>query len=509
MIQKLFFFFLTPFVISSYSQACVWVPVGDSKIECRSPYRQFFFGDSARREIVLNIALKNAQRQLYKILNEQDVLALMTEDDQMYVAGNTQVIDKMIQDAEAVLNMTNQITMTGDKYAMGQSPLSAFEDGTLSPYPSAYMVGFTVPLKHGIKLPFEKLLKKFSETLPNLEVGSGSIFFGAVLVPQVVEYVAKHSPENNFSDMTGRVVYEDTERHTRVYDVSGHQTWEKLRFGDVSIKAFPTVDMRLATRGEQAIKDGGLQPTVSLAWGNSIYRPENVGSWGVSYSLPTSLSRVPFASSTLATSPLYQGSLLGRSIFTGRLTWGVLKLLDMAHVETAKISWNSSENFFMDLENLENGLERFPLDQLIVNIRWGDFKNRRLERSSDNLNPLDIASQTRVGVNFGLGLFSALGSSSSIMSLLSQGFSTAEDVADVVADTAAAQPLTAQDRARLAVAQAENELLEQSLQAVLASRFVDELLLGRNAGQGLTTEEIQGLTILIQEDFNRRISEPQ
>lgn len=497
----LMIFLLSTLGFSSASYACVWVEIGDSKLECRTPYRQFFSGDAVRRKAVLNVAFKNAKRKLHEVLNEKDVLALMTESDLMYKAGNTEAIDDMIQEAEKILDVTNKITVGSDRYIKQQSPLSVFEDGTLSLYPSAYMVGFTVPMKKGVTLPFAKVLAKFKETMPNLEVGGGSIFFGAVLVPQFVEFIAKHSPEGDFSDMDGRMVFEDKERNTRVYDVTLMTKAERLRLNDVAIKAFPTADLRVSIKEGGLRKAGGIQPTVAMAWGDSIYTPDHVGEWGVSYSLPTSISRIPFGSSTIRDSALYQGSLLGKTFFTGRVTWGLLRVLDLAGVETAKVSWNSSDNLAGDIENFKTGIESWPLDQIIVNLRWGDFKNRRIQRASKaTLTANDITHRARVGVNFGLGLVGSISSSSSIMGLLSDGFSEADRNAN-------GPRLTAEDKAKLAVGQAQSRLTAQSIEETLRSNYVEELLSERTEGEGLTDQEIKALAKEIQRKLVEKIED--
>lgn len=406
------------FLQAQVGLACVWVAVGESFLECRSPYREFFGAHPERRRQVLNIAFKNAQRRLHQILNENEILSILAESDDLYKAGNTAAVDRLIAEADKILALTNEITHTGDRFVRRQLGQEFWDPERFDARPSAFLIGVTVPAKRGLQLPFAKALEKWGKSFPHLEVGGGSIFFAAVLVPQIVEYVAEHRPFGDYKGVPGgETVYEDEEYGFRIYDVS-RSGGNRLRLDDINIQAFPTVDIRATTKEEGLPrKESGLQPTLAFAWGQSIYRPEHVGTWGLSYSLPTAISRVPWGQLPLSTTSMYQNSVLGRFLITRYLTWAFLRLLDQAQIDTAKISWNSSQSMPADFSNLADGVKDLPFDQLIINIRWGDLRNRRLVREET---PVESMARARVGINFGLDFFSSLGGTSSSLWALFQ-----------------------------------------------------------------------------------------
>lgn len=466
----------------SLGQACIWLKVSAEKLECRTPYREFYGNEeSENRKKILNIAFTNAKRKLNEILNESDVMSLLLESDELYANESTQALDELVAKADQVLQLTNEITVAGAKYVNSHYPdqaptvpmdyaslksyVDAFEHAAFDIRPSAYLIGVTVPLKKGVPIPLpSKLLKKVSETLPDLELGSGSVFIAVSLVPQIVDFVAIKGQQTP-APKGARALYQNIAEDITIYDMSGSDE-VRLRLTDAGISAFPTTDIRVSKRGMPAIKTGGLKPTFALAWGDSIYRPTDIATWGFSYSLPTALSRVPFLSPALSSNPMFSGTLLGKTLITRQITWAFLKMLDIVGVETAKFSWNSSQNLVQDYNDIKDGVEDFPFDQLVVTVRWDDIKGHSLSREAKALNPIQVVEKARFGVNWSLDLLTALGSADSLWNMIANVLGNSSDEAVV-------ENLTAKQRADTLIKELEAKSYQASLTEVL-TQFKDQ-----------------------------------
>lgn len=485
-LKPIIVFIITSLTLVSASQACTWVKLDPRTLECYTPYREFLRRDSKIRGPILQVSLKAAETRLHQILNESDVMALLVDNESLYKAGNTEAVDKMIARSSALLGLANDISIRGENYVMSHSYWDSFNG--FNTLPSAILIGFTAPFKRGLDLSkFGKVFGSMFKFIPRLrrnstnpasatgdgqadkapafEVGGGSIFVALVIVPQIVEYIAKHDPSGEFIEMNNeaeyQMVYEDEDNKMRIYAVTGSSdVWrfaKNLQNGS-GLHAYPTADIRFSKDAGKATKTTGLQPTLGFAWGDSIHTDEDVGAWGISYSLPTSLARV-------SSEAFRQATFLGAKwLGTHHLTLGLLRGADKASIDTLKVSFNSNDDFMTDASELESGLnlKTFPFDQVIATVRWSDIGKRRTQGTQPTT-PGELM-QARFGFNFDFG--TTFGSALRLFDT-----PVLELISDAAGDTLSADPGANRGQGRSDV----NTQVQARMDAVNSAQFQNAL----------------------------------
>ncbi|MEM7646848.1 MAG: hypothetical protein AAF203_08070, partial [Pseudomonadota bacterium] len=193
----------------SVGSACLWYKVSQRRVECRVPYRNYRNLHPDVKKTVLEVAMAQAKSKMAEILNKSDVLALLAESEDLYSAGSTEKIDKLVEQSDQMLQFINEIILKGERYeetdtanpwvqmetydmALG-AKLPSFEEFI----PSAFMVGFTRPFKEGFQIP-DVGIAKISKLIPNFKIGRGSAFIAWVIVPQFTRFVAIEKPDGFF-----------------------------------------------------------------------------------------------------------------------------------------------------------------------------------------------------------------------------------------------------------------------------------------------------------------------
>lgn len=411
------------FIVGNSAHACIWVNQGadtiDRKVmECRLPYRRFFSSNDKRKSSLLNIAFANAKRSLQDILSKEPIFALLLDYDKLGIKPGEKIsltetpdsIRKIESKSMEIMEQINSVTLVADNLQDGSGPFATFNDGTIDLAPSAMMFGVTVPMTKGVDLGKVLPTKFITRFIGDFEAGGGSAFLAGILLPQVVMYRAEYSRTGEFNIPQGaQQIYpgkgDKDDPHIRVWDLSGQSPWSlsRMRIPWVNPQLHPTIDIRAKRKTEGEVvakKKGGIQPTIGFVWGENLFTPDQVGNYGFSYSLPTSLTRTTAGGKSGYVMSRLHNTVLGKTYITGPVTWGLLRLFGMLGIETVKFSWNSADGAIQDVENIELGIESVPFDQLIVTFRGGDLKVGK--KSGAAATPLQNTSEARFGWNFGI-----------------------------------------------------------------------------------------------------------